>query len=171
MLSPYPEYTKQTKTSNNLYLENSQTFLRPMISNNSVPISFDHEHYNIQNDISNIYDLERNSICTRNSNTDTKKPVQHNFQNNYYTTSFDNLNIENNLEINKYLTRNPINSRRDDLEKIRKTEQQDFLKIQGGLMSDFNDIKIENTRKYKDSINSSNYIPAPRTLAIPRENV
>ena len=51
MLSPYPEYTKQTKTSNNLYLENSQTFLRPMISNNSVPISFNHEHYNIQNNM------------------------------------------------------------------------------------------------------------------------
>jgi len=158
MLSPYPEHTKQTKTNNNFDL-------RPSISNPSVPLRYNHEHYILNNDNHINFDIERTSICSRN------KPVQTNFQNNYYTMTFDDLNHQNNQEINRYLNRNPVNSRRDTIDKTRNEDRQDFLRSQGGMLSNFNDIKIENTRKDKNTINSSNYIPMPRTMAIPKEQI
>ena len=45
------------------------------------------------------------------------------------------------------------------------------MKSQGGVMSNFADFRIENTRKDRKEINSSNYIPMPRTMAIPKENI
>jgi hypothetical protein len=116
-------------------------------------------------------DLERSSVSTRNNVIDSKKPVQADFQNNYYTMSFDSMNHHNNQEINKFLNRNPVNTRRDNLEKSRNVEKQDFLKSQGGILSNFTQINYENTRQNKNTINSSNYIPMPRTMAIPKENI
>ena len=165
MLSPYPEHTKQTKCNNN-------DAFRPIISNESVPLRYNHEHYSLDNNMSSQnFDIERSSISSRNETINSKKPVQSNFQNNYYTMTFDDLNHHNNQEINKYLNRNPVNSRRDTIEKIRNEDKQDFMKTQGGLLSNFTDIKIENTRKDKNIINSSNYVPMPRTMAIPKEKI
>jgi len=166
MLSPYPEHTKQTRCNNDI---NS---LRPIISNQSIPINSNHDHYIFDSSIyggernrhDQNFDISRNSISSRTQ-------VQQNFQNNYYTMSFDNMNNHNNQEINNFLTRNPVNTRRDNIEKIRNSETQDYMKTQGGLLGNFIDIKHENTRKYKDEINSSNYIPMPKTMAIPKENV
>ena len=173
MLSPYPEYTKQTKCNNNLNFERQQDIFRPIISNTSIPLRYNHEHYSLDNNsiLSKNFDLERSSICSRNDSTNNKKPVQSNFQNNYYTMSFDDLNHQNNQEINKFLNRNPVDTRRDKLEKVRNEDKQEFLKCQGGILSNFVDIKVENTRKDKNIINSSNYIPMPRTMAIPKEKI
>jgi len=176
MLSPYPEHTKQTKCNNNFNLENQQDFFRPIISNTSIPLRYNHEHYTLDNNkiLRQNYDIERNSISSRNEFINTKKPVQSNFQNNYYTMTFDDLNHQNNQdnqETNKYLNRNPVNTRRDTLEKERNVDKQDFLKSQGGVLSNFTDIKVENTRKNKNTINSSTYIPMPRTMAIPKEQI
>ena len=172
-LAPYPEHTKQTRCNNNLNLENKNDFFRPIISNTPTPLSYNHENYMFDKNALQMYqyDLERSSISTRNSIIDTKKPVQHDFQNNYYTMNYDTLNHQNEQEINKYLTRNPVNSRRDEMEKTRNQERQDFMKTQGGMLSNFNDIKCEYTRKDKNIINSSNYIPMARTMAIPKENI
>jgi hypothetical protein len=171
MLSPYPEYTKQTRCENNVSLNNKDNFLRPIMSNQSIPISYNHDHYNTGGGILNYMDIERSSISTRNNVIDTKRPVQKDFQNNYYTMSFDNLNHANEQEINKFLTRNPVNTRRDNLEKTRNQESQNYLKSQGGNLNNFVDFKLENTRKNKGELNSSNYIPMPRTMAIPKENI
>ena len=165
MLS-YPEHTKQTRCNNDI---NS---LRPVTSNQSIPINSNHDHYIFD---SSIYGGDRNSRdqnfdMTRNS-ISSRTQVQQNFQNNYYTMSFDNMNNHNNQEINNFLTRNPVNTRRDNIEKVRNSETQDYMKTQGGILGNFIDIKHENTRKYKDEINSSNYIPMPKTMAIPKENV
>jgi hypothetical protein len=106
---------------------------------------------------------------------DIRKPVQNAFQNNYNFNEFQNLslnstnNIDNNN--NKFLTRNTVNTRRDNFDKIRKIETQEFLEIQGGVLNNFKDFKLENTRKNKNDINSSRYIPMPRTMAIPKENI
>jgi hypothetical protein len=116
-------------------------------------------------------DIERSSISSRNEFINIKKPVQNNFQQNYYTMSFDDMNHQNNQEINKFLTRNPVNSRRDNIEKERNEDRENFLKSQGGVLTNFTDFRVENTRKNKNSINSSNYIPMPRTLAVPKENI
>ena len=172
-LTPNPQYTKQTRCNNNLILDNKSDFFRPILSNTSIPISNNHEHYNLDKNAIQMYqyDIERSSISTRNSVIDTKKPVQTNFQNNYYTMSFDSMNHQNNQEINKFLNRNPVNTRRDDLEKIRNIDKQEFLRSQGGTLSNFSQINYENTRQNKNTINSSNYIPMPRTMAIPKENI
>lgn len=171
VLSPYPEYTKQTRCNNSLNLDSKNDFFRPIISNVSMPMQYNHENYICDNNALKMHhlDLERSSISTRNNVTDNKIPVQQSFQNNYYTTNFETFNKED--DINKYLTRNPVNSRRDELEKVRNTERQDFMKIQGGVLSNYNDIRCENTRKNKIDINSSNYIAMPRTMAIPKENI
>lgn len=171
ILAPYPEHTKQTRCNNNLNLESKDDFFRPIISNIPVPLQYNHENYMCDNNAINMHflDIERSSISTRNNVIDSKKPVQSGFQNDYYTMNFETLNREE--EVNKYLTRNPVNSRRDDMEKVRNSERQEFMKIQGGVLSNYNDIRYENTRKNKVDINSSNYIPMPRTMAIPRENI
>jgi hypothetical protein len=165
-LSP-PEYTKKTRCDNNLpIINNNHDFFRPMISNISVPIQNNHEHYT-----NSTFDLERSSISTRNNVIDDKRPVQQSFQNNYHTMTFDKLNNNSNQEINNFLTRNPVNTRRDNMEKNRNQDRQDFLKQQGGTLSNYSDLPFENTRKEKSTINSSNYVPMPRTMAIPRENI
>ena len=172
-LSPYPEHTKKTRCNNNLNLHSDRNdFFRPIISNTSVPITNNHEHYICDKSAIQMYqyDIERSSISTRNDFIDVKKPpVQQSFQNDYYMTSFDNMNHSNEQEINKYLNRNPVNTRRDNLEKSRNTDRQDFLKSQGGVLNNYSDFKCENTRKNKTEINSSNYIPMPRTMAIPKD--
>lgn len=199
-LAPYPEHTKQTRCNNNLSTQHKPDFFRPIISNPSVPIIYNHDHYmsdpNHNNNISNsnleysrgftksnmntnMFDLERSSISTRNSNVDNKKPVQSSFQSDYYTMSLNKLNHINNQdinhdmnnEINTFLTRNPVNSRRDNIEKTRNQDKQDFLQSQGGMLSNFNDIRCENTRQNKGLINSANYVPMARTMAIPKENI
>jgi hypothetical protein len=173
MLSPYPEHTKQTKCNNPSNTDRQYDNFRPIISNPSVPLRYNHDHYTLDNNslLNSNFDIERSSISSRNEYINIKKPVQSNFQNNYYTMTFDDLNHQNNQEINKYLTRNPVNTKRDILEKTRNEDKQDFLTSQGGIMSNFKDIRIENTRKDKNIINSANYIPMPRTMAIPKENI
>jgi hypothetical protein len=173
MLSPYPEYTKQTKCNNNINLERQSDIFRPIISNTSNPLRYNHEHYTLDNNsiLNKNFDIERCSISSRNEYINIKKPVQSNFQNNYYTMTFDELNHQNNQEVNKIFNRNPVNSRRDYLEKERNDDRQDFLNSQGGMLSNFSNIKVENTRKDRNSINSSNYVPMPRTMAIPKENI
>ena len=173
MMSSYPIYTKQTKCNNNLTLENRNDFLRPILSNTSIPISSNHDHYMFDPYAitQSQYDIERSSISTRNNVMNAKAPVQQTFQHDYYTTNFDNFNHNNNQEINKYLTRNPTNTRRDSLEKSRNQETQNFMKTQEGLLGNFIDIKCENTRQNKGELNSAKYIPMPRTMAIPKENI
>jgi hypothetical protein len=173
-LAPYPEHTKQTRCNNNLNLTNNYDFFRPIISNTPIPISHNHENYMCDNNAISMYqyDLERSSISTRNNVIDSKKPVQHDFQNSYYTSNFDTLNNNSNdHNINQYLTRNPVNSRRDEMEKTRNNDREDFMKNQGGMLSNFTDFKCEYTRKDRNTINSSNYVPMARTMAIPKENI
>jgi hypothetical protein len=173
-LSPYPEHTKMTRCNNNLRADNNHIdFLRPIISNPSIPIVNNHEHYSYDsnNNVNNNFDLERACISTRNNTSNSRKPVQNDIQTNYYTMNFDTLNnVEN--DTNKYLTRNPVNSRRDNIEKERNNDKNDFMKVQGGILgNNYSDFKYECTRKGKSDINSSSYVPMPRTLAIPKENI
>jgi hypothetical protein len=159
MLSPYPKYTKQTRCNNDLNLESKQDFFRPVISNVSTPLIYNHEHYIIDNHATSMHhlDMERSSISTRNNCTDSRKPVQSSFQNNYYTMNFETLN--------KY--EEPTNIRKENIEKIRNNDCNTLFKNQERNIVNFS----ENTRKNKVDINSSNYIPMPRTMAIPKENI
>ena len=39
------------------------------------------------------------------------------------------------------------------------------------MLSNFNELTCENTRKNKADLNSSKYVPMARTMAIPKENI
>lgn len=182
---PHPECTKQTKTIqqntnnfnniqnnsvdfsnnyNNNYQNNNRDFLRPVISNNSIPLYYNHESY--MNDKGNkTYDVERSIMSSRNDKN--YRPVQSQMQSNY---QFFNNNNNNNNIINEF--RNPVNTRRDNLEKSRQSDTQQFRSIQGGPINNFHEIKYVNTREYKNNdINTASYTPMARTLAIPKEQV
>jgi hypothetical protein len=161
MLNPYPEYTKQTKCNN--HFDKKQDIYRPILSKQSLPLFYNHENY----------DLERKSIPSRNNNKmdNFKEPVQIGFQNSFH--QFMNVHqTDTDKEINKYYERNPINTRRDLIEKTRNNDKQYFMKQQSGVLSqNFSDLKIENTRKERNMINTSNYIPMGMTMAIPKDKI
>ena len=165
---PHPECTKQTRTTqqnnnnqNNSIQNNNKDFLRPVISNASIPLYYNHENY--MNDKGN-FDLERSISSSRNDKD--YRPVQSQMQSNY---QFFNNNNNNNI-INEF--RNPVNTRRDNLEKSRQTDTQQFRSVQGGPISNFQDIRYVNTRTNKNNdINTSSYTPMARTLAIPKEQI
>ena len=61
---------------------------------------------------------------------------------------------------------------RDNLEKSRQSDTQQFRSVQGGPINNFHEIKYVNTREYKNNdINTASYTPMARTLAIPKEQV
>ena len=163
---PYPENTKQPKTHN-------PDILKPILSNTPEPLRCNHDNYMLDSYATMMFnnDLERGSISTRNFQESARKPVQNAFQNNYYNFN-DTLNNDfKNLDTNNFLTRNTVNTRRDNFDKIRNIEKNEFMKFQGGNLENFTDFKIENTRKDKKEINTNAYIPMPRTMAIPKENI
>lgn len=137
-------------------------FLRPQNTSQSVPIKMEHEHYDNKS-----YDIERCFVNTRAKQT-TTNPVQSSFQNNYYMTNF----FTSKQEHNPFLPRNPTNTRRDQLEKSRQLETQEFMQFQGGsMLTSLTDLKAESTRRTRNDINSASYISMPRTMAIPKENI
>ena len=84
--------------------------------------------------------------------------------------NFETLNnhqVETN-DINKYLARNPVNTRRDLYEKSRNKDKQLFMATQAGNLHSYVDNKPVNTRANKAEINSS-YVPIPRNTAIPAD--
>ena len=186
-ISSQPQHTKQTRTTNNLPNNsiNQDNFLRPIISNIPEPISCNHDNYMMDHNarVMHSIDIERNFSNTRNPefNNDRRAgPVQSSFQNDYYMTNFNkinnsigsnNINLNDEYGANTYLTRNPVNTRRDQMEKSRNVERQDFIKTQGGPLNNFADFSLQCTRKDRNTINSSNYVPMPKTLAIPKENI
>ena len=177
---PHPECTKQTRTTqqnnnnqsnsiqnNNVNFNNSNNkdFLRPVISNASIPLYYNHENYMNDKGKQN-FDVERSITSSRNDKD--YRPVQSQMQSNYQF--FNNNNNNNNNIINEF--RNPVNTRRDNLEKSRQSDTQQFRSVQGGPISNFQDIRYVNTRTNKNNdINTSSYTPMARTLAIPKEQI
>jgi hypothetical protein len=91
---PHPECTKMPRTNNNL--TNSVDFLRPMISNPSIPIYNNHESYTFdKNSFINNMDIERNMQSSRIDKNN--KPIQSNMQSSY---QFFNNNMLGNPQVN-----------------------------------------------------------------------
>ena len=180
---PHPECTKQTRTLqqnndnnniqnnnvnfNNNSIQNNKDFLRPVISNPSIPLYYNHYSYMKDKGKQNYnFDLERSITSSRNDKD--YRPVQSQMQSNYQF--FNNNNNNNNNIINEF--RNPVNTRRDNLEKSRQSDTQQFRSVQGGPISNFQDIRCVNTRTNKNNdVNTSSYTPMARTLAIPKEQI
>lgn len=147
----------------------------PQVSNNSRPINNSHDNYIFDRNAQLFYNQNQgnyhNPVNTRMMTN--HNPVQNNFQNehtqNYFMSNFETIN--HGQERNMYQDRNPVNTRRDQLEKTRNSDRQDFLRNQGGNLHNFTEFQYENTRKEKKEVNISSYIPNSRTMAIPKENI
>ena len=163
---PYPpECTKQTRTTlnsnqysntfpnNNSFplINSNNDFLKPMMSNPSIPI----------ND-------PRNIVNTRGIDKNYR-PVQSEMQSNY---QFFNFHHQSQLPVLNDEFRNPVNTRRDMIEKSRINDTKQFMSVQGGPINNFQDLRCVNTRQYKNTdVNTSSYTPMARTMAIPKENI
>ena len=95
----------------------------PQVSNNSRPINNSHDNYIFDRNAQVFYNQNQGNYHNpMNTRTITNnKPVQNNFQNehtqNYFMSNFETIN--NGQEINMYQDRNPVDTRRDQLEKTR----------------------------------------------------
>ena len=162
--------------TNNSTKQNND-FLRPMMTNESKPIKNTHDNYIFDRNAEIFYKNNMgNYMQPLNSRTDTRtdtridtNPVQTSFQNNYFTNNFETLN--NNQEKNMFWDRNPVNTRRDNVEKIRISDTYNFIEKQGGNLNNFVDFEIRNTRENKINLNTNSYIPNGKTMAIPKENI
>jgi hypothetical protein len=91
--------------------------------------------------------------------------------NNYFFQNFETLNhiSQREEEINHYMARNPVNTRRDEMEKTRLQDKKQFMNQQGGTIHNFADLTPMTTRSMKgEGIQQNRYIPNGRTQAIPK---
>ena len=192
IMFPRAECTKETRTSN----ENRRTreltpeeFLRPISSSTNQPIPFRHDHYMIDpfssqiSHQSSVFQQNGQSIIDGNWSQSTRDigksrydtPVQKTMQNDYFMANYETLNQMNGS--NPYImgdistNRNPVNTRRDQMEKTRLQEKKEFMSQQGGMMNNFVDMTPQHTRKDKPNMNTSTYTPLARTLAIPKDHL
>ena len=175
-----PLNTKQPKTiKKTTNTQPERDFFRPIISNTPELINPNHSSYIGNDDIGkrekqNIFnqnilqsdfniDLERN--WTKTNNIEPVQNAMFTSNNNYYMMNFfENNNIADNTS--GFL--NPVNSRLDDLKKTRTLDRNNFLTVQGGVLSNFQENKVENTRKSKAELNTNSYIPNGRNMNIPK---
>ena len=145
----------------------------PQISNQSKPINNKHDNYMFDRNAEIFFNQNQgNYLNPVNTRLDQNKPVQNNFQNeytqNFFMSNFETINKHQ--ENNMFIDRNPVNTRRDQIEKTRNLDRNNFLKTQGGNLNNFTEFQYENTRKDKNSIDISGYIPNSKNLALPKEN-
>ena len=145
----------------------------PKISNNSRPLKKTHDNYMMDRNAELFYNQNQGNymspVDSRSVDSGSYKPVQSNFQTDYVMSNFETIN--NHQERNLYLDRNPVNSRRDQMEKSRIHDRKMFLDNQGGNLHNFVPMHYENTRKEKKEMDTSNYIPNAMTMPIPKENI
>jgi len=101
-------------------------------------------------------------------------PVQSSFQSDYMMQNFETLNqFQRNIPIiDPFMeNRNPTNTDRDRLEKQRIQERREFLTQQGGNLHNFVDLNPVYTRKERNNIQTNQYVPMPKTLALPKDKL
>lgn len=146
----------------------------PQISNQSKPINNKHDNYMFDRNAELFFNQNQgNYLNPVNTRLGQDRPVQDNFQNqytqNFFMSNFETIN--NNQENNMFIDRSPVNTRRDQMEKTRNLDRNDFLRSQGGNLNNFTPFNYENTRKKKNEIDISGYVPNSRTMAIPKEKI
>ncbi len=169
----------------------SQDIRKGIISQPSIPIHSNYEGYMFEHNANYMYDanknlglgipLNSNTQFDRNGEVGQRKrcagTVQQNIQgdvsNQYFFNNFETLNklAENEEKINRFMDRNPVNTRRDEIEKERLLDKKQFMNSQGGVMSNFNDLTPQQTRTDKNRSFQNSYVPNGKTMAIPRNMV
>ncbi len=158
---------------------NEDTYLRSSSTSSQIPLDYNHENYQkdkFSNHIPNQAPQNTRNIGRMKVD---EKPIQQCFQQDYFMSNFETLNqlnkgipmFDNNEFSNHFMERNPTSTRRDEEEKIRSKDNGMFKTYQGGPMNSFVDLNPQYTRKERNNINSSSYVPMARTLAVPREQV
>ncbi len=150
-------------------------------NNNNNDYMFQHNaHYQYNGDRNLGLSMPQNSNQyydrnAENGNTAQRKRcvgvVQQNIQHDqYFFQNFETLNkiAQKEEEINRFMDRNPVNARHDEVKKERLNDKKSFMNIQGEhIVHHLQDLKPTNTRKDTKSTVQQNYIPNGRTMAQP----
>jgi hypothetical protein len=193
MYNSKESYSNQFENHFNTHFSND--IRKPMNSIQSVPLNMNNQtayqptsNYMFEHNMHYQYDVNKNLGLgiPMNSNKDYDRNgmmgqrrrcagvVQNNNQGDlshkYTFQNFETLNkiAEKEEEINRYMDRNPVNTRRDEVTKERLLDKKKFMNAQGGVMNNFNNLTPQNTRSDSKSSVQTNYIPNGRTLAQPR---
>ena len=177
MNSPSQFYHQQQQSQ-----QHPDQFLRTMSSSVHQPMTFQHDHYMMDPFSNNIRNQNPSQMIDRvQQNTrDIGKsrfdaPVQQSFQTNYFMQNYESLNHISNQrmenEVNMFADRNPVNHRRDNMEKTRLQDKREFMNIQGGNLHNFADLTPQYTRKERHNVNTSKYVPMAKTLALPKDKI
>ena len=75
--------------------------------------------------------------CAGPASTTVQRGIQGDPGNQYFFQNFETLNkiAENEEQINRFMDRNPVNTRRDEVEKERLADRKQFMSSQGGMMA------------------------------------
>ncbi len=160
------------------------TYLRSKSSSQHQPLVNNHEHYMMDPYAYQMHGGMNGGVMVDRVQKNTRDigkmryndvPVQQGFQQNYFMSNYETLNeIQRGVPgvtDNILVDRNPVNTRRDMVEKERTEDRKQFMQYQGGNMNAFVDLNPQYTRKERNQINSSSYVPMARTLAIPRDKI
>lgn len=169
----------------------TEDFLRTQSSSIHQSIDYQHDHYikdPFSNDIRNqpsrhqtlppilndVYHRTQQNTRDIGKNRYDSLPVQSSFQSDYMMQNFETFNqFQRNIPImDPFMeNRNPTNTQRDRLEKQRLQERKEFLTTQGGNLHNFVDLNPVYTRKERNNIQTNQYVPMPRTLALPKDKL
>ncbi len=196
---PHPECTKETRTSNSNRYQQQQhrnitpdEFLKTQSSSIHQPLNFRHDHYMIDPFSNQISNQPANmqgygNMIIQNTPINTRdigkmrydQPVQSSFQNDYFMKNFETFNqmhpvnriFEDEMQMNHLGNFNPVDNRRNQMEKTRLHDKKQFMNHQGGNLNNFVDLTPQHTRRDKPDVNTSKYTPMARTLAIPKDKL
>ncbi len=143
----------------------------------SVPLKSNYENYFFEHNASYMYNAERNlglgipmnsnmgydrngevgqrRRCAGPGPTTVQSSIQGDPGNQYFFQNFETLNkiAENEEHINRFMDRNPVNTRRDEVEKERLSDRKQFMTSQGGMMATrpgtLSEITPQQTRRNK----------------------
>jgi hypothetical protein len=167
------ELPKNTRLESKIKNVDPHEYLKARPSSTPYPINSTMPMYTDRHFV-NSRDLNvnpRNLPVQINNQLDNKHDS--NIQFNYFINNFETLNSQKPKEVddNKYLEYNPVNTRYNSFTNERKQELNNFRNIQGGVINNYTDYIPLNTRKDKNSVNTNSYVPNSKILAIPKENI
>ncbi len=123
----------------------------------SVPLKSNYDNYMFEHNANYMYNAERNlglgipmnsnmgydrngevgqrRRCAGSAGT-VQSAIQGDPGSRYFFQNFETLNkiAENEEHINRFMDRNPVNTRRDEVEKERLADRKQFMSSQGGIM-------------------------------------
>jgi hypothetical protein len=142
----------------------------------SVPLKSNYDNYMFEHNANYMYNAERNLGLgipmnsnmgyDRNGEVGQRRrcagpggavqgAIQGDPGSQYFFQNFETLNkiAENEEQINRFMDRNPVNTRRDEVEKERLVDRKQFMSSQGGMMGShvgtLSEITPQQTRRNK----------------------